>query len=133
MQNKILGEIKNEFDFNAFINLSFMKPINAKTFPENYEKSRTPKAFVDKLENELEAKRIRDRELIRDNIYLKYKLDIFQKPIIVFYEDSKAKKLKGFTKYNEADNFANSLLQKGIHSMLIEIMKYDIEGKLFKN
>ncbi|MFV8334732.1 hypothetical protein ACNQF7_01455 [Flavobacterium sp. RSP29] len=133
MLNKTINQLYSDADFIKFIYSSFMKEIDGKTFPEKYKMRKMPKETLEAMENQSEAKRILERQLIRDNIYLKYKFDIFENPIVVFYEDDKAKKLKPFKKHNEANNFSQSLLNKGIYSMVILIMNHDIECKVYKD
>ena len=133
MLNKTINQLYTDADFIKFIYSSFMNEVDNKIFSEKYKMRNMPKEVLEAMENKSEAKRILERELIRDNIYLKYKFDIFENPIIVFYEDERAKKMKPFQKYDEADSFSQSLLNKGIYSMLILMMNHDIECKVYKD
>jgi len=133
MQNETVNQTHSDFDFMKFIQSNFMNQIVDKIFPESYKERRAPKEFLDNITDKSEAKNISDRELIRDNIYVKFKFDIFENPIVVFYEDRNGKKLKPFKKYDEANKFAQSLLPNDIFSIFIEIMNYNIECKIFKN
>lgn len=135
MINKIIKQMDSNVDFIKFIHSNFMKNINNKTFSEIYRMREMPKEKLESLaiKNPAEAKNIQERQLIRDNIYLKYKFDIFEKPFVVFYEDEKGKKLKPFKKYDEAQEFSESLLNIGIYSMLISIMNHDIEFDVYKD
>lgn len=102
-------------------------------FPESYKRKRLPTEVSKSSDSEPEIKNIRERELIRENIILKYNFDIFENPFVVFYEDGNRKKLKPFKKQLDAHNFANANLNNGIYSMLISIMNRDIECRIYKN
>lgn len=73
-----------------------------------------------------------DRELIRDNIFSKYKFDIHKYPIVVFYKNVKSiESLKPFKRNDEAIYFCSKL--QDIYSLLISIMNHYIECRLFLN
>lgn len=131
MLNKTINNIKSDLDFMLFIQTNFMKPVELKKLPIGYVERRMPESELKKLP-ETEQKRITERSLIRDNIFKRYKFDIFKYPIVVFFEDKKGKKLKKFKLEKDAHNFSNSLINDGIYSMLINIMNYDIECKTYK-
>lgn len=132
MLNKTLTKINSTVDFITFLHSNFMTKIDHDNFPEKYKQSRLPEEISKSMEDKAELKNIRERELIRDNIYLQYKFDIFEYPFVVFYEVNRTKKLKPFKKQINAHNFANLNLHQGIYSMLISIMNRDIECQLYK-
>ena len=132
MLNNTLNQINSEVDFITFLHSNFMMEIGYDNFPEKYKQRRLPEEISKSMDDKAEVKNIRERELIRDNIYLKYKFDIYEHPFVIFYEVNKTKKLKSFKKQIEAHNFANLNLHQGIYSMLISIMNRDIECQLYK-
>jgi hypothetical protein len=92
-----------------------LKEIENNNLPESYKRRRMPEEIAKSMDNHLEVKNIRERELIRDNIFLKYK----------------RKKLKPFKKQIDAHNFAYSNLSEGVYSMLISIMNRDINCQIY--
>lgn len=138
MRNEILSSFDNDSDFTSFISTRFVIPnykitkSNSK-FPLDYEKKRMPESNL-KTIPEKEAKNIIQRELIRDNIFRKYKFDIFEFPFTVFYETNDFKEiLKPFKTENEAKNYSVELLRKGYFLLLIYIMNHNIECRLLKD
>jgi len=138
MRNEILNSFENDSDFTSFINTHFIIPnykitkSNSK-LPLDYEKRRTPDSYLKKMP-ETEAKNIIQRELIRDNVYRKFKFDIFKFPFTVFYENNDFKEiLKPFKTEKEARDFSIELLRNGYFSLLIYIMNHNIECRLFKD
>lgn len=132
MLNNTLNQINSTVDFITFLHSNFMMKIDHDNFPEKYKQRRLSEEISKSMDDKAEVKNIRERELIRDNIYLKYKFDIFENPFVVFYEVNRTKKLKPFKKQIEAHNFANLNLHQGTYSMLIFIMNRDIECQLYK-
>jgi hypothetical protein len=104
MLNNTLNQINSEVDFTTFLHSNFMMKIDHDNFPEKYKQRRLPEEISKSMEDKAEVKNIRERELIRDNIYLRYKFDIFENPFVVFYEVNRMKKLKPFKKQIEAHN-----------------------------
>lgn len=132
MKNITLNTFNTDLDFAIFIENNFKKIPKKISFSETYNQRKAPDSFLKNF-TESEIKNIKDRELIRDNIFIDYKFDIFEFPIVVFYENNKSKKLKPFKKFDEANNYSKMLLQKDISSLLISIMNRNIECKLFSN
>ncbi|MEQ9423171.1 MAG: hypothetical protein RJQ09_02045 [Cyclobacteriaceae bacterium] len=129
--NSTIESINSSEDFSDFINSKFDKPCKALSFPESYKSRRAPKSFFDQLEPK-EVENIKKRERIRDNIYVDYKLDIFEFPIVVFYQKGKkSESLKGFKTIAAAEEFCNLLVSQGKKSLLIMIMNHDIECRVF--
>lgn len=131
MTNKTLETFKSNADFSFFINSRFKKDIGKMRFPDKYEQKRPPKTIIADKSNP-EVKNIIDRELIRDNIFVQYKFDIYEYPIVVFYENNSKEILKPFKLPKEAEKFSNNLLDKGYYSLMINIMKDEIDCKLYK-
>jgi len=132
MNNKTLANFHTDLNFAMFIENNFKKTRKKFSFSETYNQRKAPESFLKDFP-ESEIKNIKERELIRDNIFIDYKFDIFEFPIVAFYENSKSKVLKPFKKFDDANNFSKQLLQKDIYSLLILIMNHNIECKLFSN
>lgn len=133
MKNKTLSSFSNDLDFSNFINSRFKYPVQKISFPYEYERRR-PTPELTKDTSNPEVQNIIERELIRDNIYAKYRFDIYEFPFIVFYEDAKSVEiLKPFKKLDEAKNYCSKLLTKDIYSLLILIMNHDVECILYAN
>lgn len=131
MKDKVLMSLKTDSDFILFINSRFKEPIKNISFPYEYEKRRTPKSVVADTSNP-EILNIIERELIRDNIFVKFKFDIFEFPFVVFHENKKLMEiLKPFKKENEAIDYCNQLRNQDTYSLLISIMNHNIESHLF--
>lgn len=129
MKNKILSALNTDLDFMMFIENQFLNTPKRNSFSQEYKQREAPESFLKNL-TESQIKNIRERQIIRDNIFLDYKFDIFEFPIVVFFEKNKSKKLKPFKKYNEAENYSRKLQSEEISSLLIEIMNHEIECKL---
>jgi hypothetical protein len=130
MKNKTLMSFDTDSDFYYFINSRFKKPIENIYFPYEYEKRRPPASSIADKTNP-EVRNIIERELIRDNIYSKYKFDIYEYPIVVFYEDDGPnEELKSFKRIDIARDFCSELLNRGIFSLLISIMDHEINCRL---
>lgn len=129
MKNKILSTLKTDLDFKIFIQNQFLKTPKKNFFSQEYKQKEAPESFLKNL-TESQVKNIRERQIIRDNIFIDYKFDIFEFPIVVFFEKNNSKKLKPFKKYNEAEDFSRKLQCEEISSLLIEIMNSEIECKL---
>jgi hypothetical protein len=133
MKNKTLMTFDSDLDFSNFINIRFKYPVQTTSFPDEYEKRRPPLSQIKETSNP-EVQNIIERELIRDNIYTKYKFDIYEYPFVVFYENEKSKELlKPFKKIEEANKYCSELLNHNIYSLLILIMNHNIECHLFSN
>lgn len=135
MLNKTVSEVHSNVDFMKFIHSNFMNEVNDKGFPIKFRMRKKSKEDIESLTkgNPSVVKNILERQLIRDNIYFRYKIDILENPIVVFYEDGEIKKMKPFIKYDEAKKFSESILNEGIFSMLILIMNSEIECEIFKD
>lgn len=129
MKNKILSTLNTDLDFMMFIHNQFLNTPKRNSFSHEYKQREAPESFLKDL-TEVQVKNIRERQIIRDNIFTDYKFDIFEFPIVVFYEKNNSKKLKPFKKYDEAEKFSRKLQQEDISSLLIEIMNHEIECKL---
>src|SRR5690554_353562 len=112
MTNSIRETFNSDSDLYHFVNSRFKKNIGKASFPSSYVKRRTPQSFLDSASSDT-AKEIAEKELIRDNIYLKYKFDIFEYPIVVFYENKSKEVLKPFKLPKDANNFSKDLLRLG--------------------
>lgn len=133
MKNKILRTFKSDSDFSDFINSRYKNPIPSRTFPADYEKRRPPLEMMEDV-SKPEVRKIVERELIRDNIFVKYEFDIYEFPFVVFYENGNSKEiLKPFKNMNKAEDYCSKLLIKDIHSLLISVMNIDIECRLIAN
>lgn len=128
MKNKTVSEVNSESDFSRFISDEFLKPIKSDfNFPYEYDKSRAPESMLCDLTNP-EVRKIIERELIRDNTYISYGVDIYKYPYIIFYENGHSKKkIEGFKTRDKARAQCGKLLNRGIYSILISIMNHDIE------
>lgn len=131
MINKTISNIHSDSDFHSFIEKHFMKPVVIKNLPPGYLERIVPEEELNKLPENI-RKNIIERNLIRDNIFYKYKIDIYINPIVVFYENEKGKNLKGFLNESEAISFTKKLLNNGIHSLLLRIMNRDIDCEVIK-
>lgn len=133
MKNKTLRSFNSDLDFSYFINSRFKETVQNISFPDEYERRR-PTCDLIKDSSNPEVKNIIERELIRDNIFAKFRFDIYEFPFIVFYEDEKSIEiLKPFKKIDEAKSYCSMLLRQGIYSLLILIMNHHIECRLFSN
>lgn len=131
MTNKTLETFESNSDFTFFINSRFKENIEKTSFPDKYERHRPPKEMIADISNP-EIKNIVERELIRDNIFVQYKFDIYEYPFVVFYENNSKEILKPYKLPKDAQKFCIGLLNKGIYSLLINIMNHEIDCKLYK-
>jgi len=122
MKNKVVNSINTEVDFSVFMQ-RFKKKINNISFPDEYKKRTAPKKM------QLDNDKIAERELVRDNIFANYYFDIYEYPFLVFYENNK---IKNFKSINDASLFCGILLDNKINSILILVMNYEIECRLFR-
>lgn len=123
----------SDLDFSNFIASRFKNPVRNASFPDEYEKRRPPLSLIKDISNQ-EVQNIIERELIRDNIFLKHKFDIYDFPFVVFYENEKSiEVLKPFKKIDEAIYYCSKLRSQDIYSLLISIMSQKIECRLFSN
>lgn len=130
MKNNILSTMYSDLNFLVFIQNNFLKEPNNNNFSYDFIKREASEDFLKKLP-EIHARNIRERQIIRKNIFIDYKFDIFEFPFVVFFEKNNSKKLKPFKKYNEAETFAKKLKIENISALLIELMNEEIECKLF--
>jgi len=130
MKNEIVNTIKTDNDFLNFMQ-RFKKKIKDYSFSDEYKKHHLPEERkIDFPNSELQY--ITERGLIRDNIFIEFDFDIFEFPIVVFYQTANSKEmLKGFKLIDDATKFSANLLQKDIYSILILIMNRKIEYRIF--
>ncbi|RNI28914.1 hypothetical protein EFA69_12775 [Rufibacter immobilis] len=132
MKNPTLQSLSTDSDFSDLINSRFKQPIDGYRFPPEYEKRRTPQSFFEES-GKAEAENITERELMRDNIYVKHGFDIFDFPFVVLYENqSGEERLEPFRLEGEAEDFCRESSHQGTPSLLIHIMNHEIESRLFK-
>ncbi len=130
MKNEIVNSIRTENDFSVFMQ-RFKKEIKNYSFSDEYKKRRLPEERKTDISNP-EILNIIERELIRDNIYIDFDFDIFEFPVVVFYQAENSKEiLKGFKLEDDATRFSANLLEKNICSILILIMNHKIEFRIF--
>ncbi|MFT2011474.1 hypothetical protein ACMA1I_22570 [Pontibacter sp. 13R65] len=131
MKNSTLQSLNTDSDFSNLIDSRFKQPINLLRFPSEYEARRPTQSFLEGIEKS-EASNIRERELIRDNIYMKHGFDIYDFPFVVLYENQRGEeKLKPFKLEGEAKDFCREASYQGTFLLLIYIMNHAIESKLY--
>ena len=132
MKINSLKLLNSDEDFSKFVDAKFDKPVEHFIFPEKFDSRRTPQSFLKKVEP-VEAQNIIKRERIRDNIYINYKVDIFEYPFIVYYENEyRSEKIEPFKKIEESQKFSNKLRSLGVSCLLIMIMNKDIKCEVYK-
>lgn len=85
MKNKILSTLNTDLDFMMFIQNQFLNTPKSNSFSQEYKQREAPESFLKNLP-ENQAKNIKERQIIRDNIFIDYKFDIFEFPIVVFFK-----------------------------------------------
>ena len=122
MKNDTINAIQNDSDFSSFLNSRFQNPVTDFDFPEGFKERTSPKSGSGETDDQDGTNTI-DLQLIRENIFAKHDFDIYDFPIVVYYEGGQEQEyLRPFKSVSEAQDFSKILLNQGTHSLVISLL-----------